>query len=191
MSLARGRAEPEWFCLVSGAGMAEAFEMEVKELRRQVALLQAELVSLRHPRARDDRLMVAARELDAVVETTATATDNILAAAEEIGSTIDALQRKSRDPAVEEAADRLGDLVGRLYTECSFQDLTGQRIRRVVSTLDFLEQRVAKMVAVFGEDYEKLPAPEATTATGEAALLNGPQLDSPGVSQADIDRLFT
>src|SRR4051812_44549983 len=112
--------------------MSEAVEMELKELRRQVALLQTELVSMRHPRAPDDRLLLAARELDAVVETTATATDNILAAAEEIGSTIDTLQRRSVDPAVEEAADRLGDLVGRLYSECSFQDLTGQRIRRVV-----------------------------------------------------------
>lgn len=170
---------------MSGAG-----EMELKELRRQVGLLQAELVTMRHPRVRNDRLMLAARELDAVVETTASATDNILAAAEEIGSTIDALQRKSADPAVEAAADRLGDLVSRLYTECSFQDLTGQRIRRVVGTLDFIEQRLAKMVEVFGEDYEKLPPPEAADATGDAALLNGPQLDSPGVSQAEIDRIF-
>ena len=164
--------------------------MELKELRRQVALLQVELVAMRHPKAPDDRLMLATRELDAIVETTAAATDNILAAAEEIGTTIDTLQRKSEDPAVEEAADKLGDLVSRLYTECSFQDLTGQRIRRVVGTLDFIEQRLAKMVAVFGEDYEKLPLPESANATGDAALLNGPQLDSPGVSQADIDRLF-
>jgi chemotaxis protein CheZ len=170
---------------MSGAG-----EMELKELRRQVCLLQAELVTMRHPRAPTDRLMLAARELDAIVETTASATDNILDTAEEIGITIDALQRKSVDPAIEEAADKLGDLISRLYSECSFQDLTGQRIRRVIGTIDFIEQRLAKMVAVFGAEYEKLPLPEVADASGDAALLNGPQLDSPGVSQAEIDRLF-
>ena len=169
--------------------MTESGDMELKELRRQVALLQAELVTLRHPRAGTDRLMLAARELDAIVETTASATDNILSAAEEIGSTIDALQRQSVDPAVERAADRLGDLLGRLYSECSFQDLTGQRIRKVVGAINFIEGHLAKMVEVFGEDYENLPVPDGDVATGDAALLNGPQIDSP-VSQSEIDRLF-
>src|SRR5579863_5200842 len=146
--------------------MREAGEMELTELRRQIALLQAELVTMRHPRAPSDRLLLAARELDAIVETTANATDNILAAAEEIGSTIDALQRHSADPAVDEAADRLGDLLGRLYSECSFQDLTGQRIRRVVGMLGFIESRLARMVEVFGEAYEKLPVPDADGASG-------------------------
>ena len=170
--------------------MQEAGDTELSDLRRQVASLQAELVTMRHPRARSDRLMLAARELDAVVETTAYATDNILATAEEIGSTIDALQRHAADPAVDQAADKLGDLLGRLYAECSFQDLTGQRIRRVVGTLAFIESRLAKMVEVFGEAYEKLPVPDVDGTRGDAALLNGPQLDSAGVSQSEIDRLF-
>ena len=165
-------------------------EMELQELRRQVELLQAELASVRHPRARGDRLEAATRELGAIVETTANATDKILAAAEEIASTVDALQRGSHDPAVGAAADRLGDLIGRLYTECSFQDLTGQRVRRVVGMLDFINARLATMVALFGPAYAQLPVPETAGASGDAALLNGPQLDSPGVSQAEIDRLF-
>jgi chemotaxis protein CheZ len=170
--------------------MAEAVEDELSGLRRQIALLQAELVAVRHPRATTDRLQLASRELDAVVETTANATENILSTAEEIGSTIDLLQRKSEDPAVDEAADKLADLVTRLYTECSFQDLTGQRVRRVVNTLNFLDSKLEAMIAVMGgEQLAQLPLPEAANS-GEAALLNGPQLDSSGVSQADIDRLF-
>jgi chemotaxis protein CheZ len=167
-------------------------EMELKELRQQIVLLQAELAAVRHPKADNDRLLLATRELGAIVETTATATDNILATAEEIGSTIDALQRQSEDPAVDAAADRVGDLVTRLYTECSFQDLTGQRIQKVVNTLNFLDSRLAAMIGVFGESFEQVPVPENTTQSADAALMNGPQLDKAGgVSQTDIDRLFS
>src|SRR4051812_25372832 len=167
--------------------MADALETELKALRQQIALLQTELVAVRHPRADTDRLQLASRELDAIVETTANATDNILSTAEEIGVTIDGLQRKSEDPAVDEAADKLADLITRLYTECSFQDLTGQRIRRVVNTLNFLDSKLAAMIDVFGDQLADLPMPPASDASGEAALLNGPQLDSVGVSQNEID----
>lgn len=166
--------------------------MELKELRQQIVLLQAELASVRHPRLGSDRLLLATRELDAIVETTASATDNILTTAEEIGNTIDALQRQSEDPAVDEAADRVGDLVTRLYTECSFQDLTGQRIQRVVNTLSFLDSKLAAMIGVFGEAFDNVPVPETEVTSPEKALLNGPQqIDKPGVSQSDIDRMFS
>jgi chemotaxis regulatin CheY-phosphate phosphatase CheZ len=170
--------------------MSEAMEMELKELRRQVALLQAELVTMRHPKARDDRLMLATRELDAIVETTATATDNILAAAEEIGSTIDTLQRKSEDPAVEEAADRLGDLISRLYTECSFQDLTGQRITKVVNTLRYLEQRVNAMIEIWGIESGKA-VDEQADKRPDAHLLNGPARPGQEKSQTEIDAILS
>ena len=170
--------------------MAGASERELRELRQQIASLQSELAAMRHPRAGHDRVLLAARELNAVVATTAEATDNILSTAEEIGSTIDALQRNSEDPAVEEAADKVGDLVTRLYTECAFQDLTGQRVQRVVNTLNFLDGRLAAMIDVFGDAFEQLPVPEVAVSSGESALLNGPQLDNPGVTQGEIDRMF-
>ena len=82
-----------------------------------------------------------------------------------------------------------------LYEACNFQDLTGQRITKIVGVLKFVEERLDRMIGVWGgldafkelageQRHERLP--------GERALLNGPRLadDVGHVTQDDIDALF-
>ena len=72
---------------------------------------------------------------------------------------------------------------------CSFQDITGQRVSKVVATLTHMEERVAKFSEVMGvmdaesdqTDKEKWQAEN---------LLNGPQLNGPATGQDAIDALF-
>ncbi|HAQ00066.1 MAG TPA: hypothetical protein DCQ35_08595, partial [Rhodospirillum rubrum] len=74
---------------------------------------------------------------------------------------------------------------------CNFQDLTGQRITKVVNTMKFVEERVDKMMAIWGrESFRDLEEDPPMIAAGDNRLLNGPQDVGKGISQDEIDRLF-
>ena len=81
----------------------------------------------------------------------------------------------------------------RIFEACNFQDLAGQRIAKVMATLKFVEERIARMMEIWGgiEAFKDL---SAAAAEGDPAtvLLNGPKLDGdPGhASQDDIDAMF-
>ncbi len=90
------------------------------------------------------------------------------------------------------------DVVTRIYEACSFQDLTGQRITKVVTTLKTIEKKVAHIIDVFQPDpngergeavavARKEPPPPEDAA---ASLLNGPQLPANAMDQSDIDALL-
>ena len=88
-----------------------------------------------------------------------------------------------------EPATRLQDATTRIYEACSFQDITGQRITKVVGTLKTIEAKVVQIVATFGNgDRETLD--EFAGAATDAALLNGPQHPAVAMDQSDIDKLL-
>ncbi|HME24961.1 MAG TPA: protein phosphatase CheZ [Acetobacteraceae bacterium] len=123
----------------------------------------------------------ATDELDAIVEHTASATDAILTSCETIDDVAVSLTG--------EPATKLQDATTRIYEACSFQDITGQRINKVVATLKTIEAKVAQIVAAFGGDDH--PAPIETVADPpEATLLNGPQHPTVAMDQSDIDKLL-
>jgi chemotaxis protein CheZ len=112
-------------------------------------------------------------ELQAVVEATETAANRILEAAEVIA---DWVQDGARDPA------RLDDVairVNAIFEACSFQDLTGQRIRRAIAHL----QRVESLL-----DGIMHRAPPAVPALPPAEA--GPGGSGIDLAQSDIDRLL-
>lgn len=84
------------------------------------------------------------------------------------------------------ASSALMDAVTKIYEASSFQDITGQRITKVVRTLQSLENKLASLTEAFG------PIQDAVSAApqGDEALLNGPQLKKSASSQSDIDALF-
>ena len=146
-------------------GLGEA----IARMRHEVATLSAGDVSAAHiPRATD--------ELDAIATHTATATDTILECCE----AIDALSA-----ALPPAASRsVQGLTTRIYEACSFQDITGQRIARVLATLQLIEARARDLRGTFAR-----PRASRHLAPG-TGLLNGPQLPAGAMAQADIDRLL-
>lgn len=163
---------------------------ELSELRAHVHKIQTEVAAVRHPRATDDRLNAAAMELDAIVAATEGATNGILATAEAIGMLADELA-KTADPEVADKANRIGDMVAELFTQCSFQDITGQRVAKVVATLQFVEERVEAIIGEIGEKaFDSVPIPDDLPDDADKRLLNGPQNQNKGVSQADIDNMF-
>lgn len=131
--------------------------------------------------------------LDAIVENTEVASNTILESMEAIDVMVDEL--KSRDDAeVTSVCDRISTCVNQVFEACSFQDLTGQRITRVVNSLKFVEERISAMIRMWGKEelakvVEEVKQDE-TPAEPDKALLHGPQRANVAISQEDIDKLF-
>jgi chemotaxis protein CheZ len=115
----------------------------------------------------------------------------VLCAAEQIEKVAILLRGHVTDPELGPQIDTILDAVVRIFEACNFQDITGQRIDKVVRTLDFIEERVANMIQTWGsEAFINLPPPVEVAENAEKQLLNGPQLEGKAISQADIDALF-
>lgn len=183
------------------AAEAEALEQQAAEvnlLRTELRALavcieqtKVEIASLRPPGGDDDRLMVVANELDAIVNATETATQRILDAAEHIDNLADGIQAQEKDSYIRHMADDVREHIVAIFEACNFQDITGQRITKVVNTLKFVEDRVNAMIDIWGPDsFSALDRPADVDEDDEKKLLNGPQLENQGISQDDIDKLF-
>lgn len=152
---------------------------EVEELGRTIAAAKADIAALRVDDITGNHIPSATDELDAIVAHTAAATDQILETCE----TLDEVGGKLRG----KAKTQLQDATTRIYEACSFQDITGQRITKVVAALKTIEQKVAHLIYTFGDDHA---APPPADLSPDAALLNGPQLPANAMDQSDIDRLM-
>ncbi|WP_333822201.1 protein phosphatase CheZ [Pinisolibacter sp.] len=131
-------------------------------------------------------------ELDAVVDGTEHATESILAAAEVIDERAGNLAAKLKGDD-QGLANDIQDQIVQIFEACNFQDLTGQRITKVVGALRFVEERIIKMMEIWGgvESFKEIEV-ELEHRLGDQALLNGPSLGSDNgiASQDDIDALF-
>jgi chemotaxis protein CheZ len=156
---------------------------QVEELGRTISSAKAEIAALRVDDITLDHIPFATDELDAIVEHTATATNAILSSCETLDAVAGTL---SGEPAA-----KLQDATTQIYEACSFQDITGQRITKVVGTLKTIEAKVAQIVTTFGGGGETRPIDHRAAAElTEAALLNGPQHPTVAMDQSDIDKLL-
>ncbi len=132
-------------------------------------------------------------ELGAVVSGTEAATHSILAAAEEIDE-ITGVLASHLTGSDAELAQRVSEKVITIFEACNFQDITGQRISKVVGSMRFIEERVTQMVHIWGglESFNDVEAFKMPEREGDEALLNGPALDGDPsrTSQDAIDALF-
>jgi chemotaxis protein CheZ len=136
----------------------------------------------------------ASRELDAVVDSTERATQQILEAAEGIDEAANTLSASLKQEQENALASDIRDHVVRIFEACNFQDLSGQRIAKVLATLTFVEDRVARMLEIWGgrdalKDYAAVALTERNSQT---ELVSGPKLngDCGHVSQEEIDAMF-
>ncbi|HEX3573920.1 MAG TPA: protein phosphatase CheZ [Rhodopila sp.] len=154
---------------------------EVEELGRTISIAKSEIAALRVDDITDHDIPFATDELDAIVDHTAHATHAILESCEmldEVSAVV------TGDPAA-----KLQDAVTKIYEACSFQDITGQRITKVVTTLKAIEAKVAHIITTFGPSTEVVQR-AATHVASESDLLNGPQLPAHAMDQSDIDKLL-
>ncbi|HTH98254.1 MAG TPA: protein phosphatase CheZ [Stellaceae bacterium] len=133
------------------------------------------------------RINLATEELDAIVRATERATSDILNGAERVLDVAGQLRKQG----ITEAAEVLDNEATNILVACGFQDITGQRISKVVATLRYLEERVDAMIRIWGieklDDLEMPPMP--SDERPDSHLLNGPALKD-GLDQSVVDALF-
>lgn len=152
---------------------------ELTTLANYIENMRSELAQLRSAEISKEHIPSASDELDAVVEETAKATGTIMDVCDKISTVAGSLP--------EPANGELTAGVTTIYEACTFQDITGQRINKVVKTLKHIEMKVAEIMGVFSE---RGVAPTVITQKDKDSLLNGPQLKGAASSQEDIDKLL-
>ncbi|WP_244644092.1 protein phosphatase CheZ [Azorhizobium oxalatiphilum] len=165
---------------------------EIESIQDAIKNTKKEIATLHSEGTRGESLFRATNELEAVVQDTEEATEAILSAAETIDASIAVLvDRLSGEDLT--VAEEIQAQTIKTFEACNFQDITGQRIAKVVKLLLFIEERVHRMTEIWGgPDMVAQSAGVPTAREGDEALLNGPALaDDVGVvSQDDIDSLF-
>jgi chemotaxis protein CheZ len=133
-------------------------------------------------------------ELDAIVGGTESATEQILSNAEEIDQMASTLAARLKNDQNQQLIADVQERVIKIFEACNFQDLTGQRITKVVSTLKFIETHILRMMEIWGglDAFRDIEAEKMVKPDGDAGLLNGPKIegDAGHASQDDIDALF-
>jgi chemotaxis protein CheZ len=160
---------------------------ELEDLAQYILSAKKEIASLLPDDITSTHLPTATDELDAIVGATEEATNSILQAVE----MIDGLTAEM-EPQV---AEKITEAVTQVFESCNFQDITGQRITKVVKALKHIETKVDALVAAFGDEIQKYrdvnpQKPVAEEAITDAALLNGPQMPDDASNQAEIDALL-
>jgi chemotaxis protein CheZ len=172
-------------------GDLNKLKYETDSIHRAISRTMRELASLHFGAFGESGR--ASRELDAVADSTEHATQQILEAAEGIDEAANTLSASVKNQQEQALASDIRDQVVRIFEACNFQDISGQRIAKVLATLSFVEDRVSRMLEIWGgHDAVKDYAAAETEHSAEPRLLNGPKLsgDSGHVSQQDIDAMF-
>jgi len=152
--------------------------------------IRKELAAL-NPPGSTDHFGGMSEQLDAIVNATETATNTIMESMESIDGLMGEARAAAGDnPALAETFDKVTDKVNMVFEACSFQDITGQRISKVVNSLKFVEERVNTIILTWGKDELTQVVVEIKEKDADKSLLNGPQLPGQGVTQADVDRML-
>lgn len=156
--------------------------VDLVEMMNAITRTKAEIAAISPAPDNPSHFGHASSELDAIVETTEKATGEILAAAERVQEIAWTLREQGVDAAV---CDLIDSHASEVYTACSFQDLTGQRIRKVIEVLRFIEERIETMIRIWRlDDLEFVPAVDPERV---APVVRGPQGTCERLQQKGVD----
>jgi chemotaxis protein CheZ len=158
---------------------------EMRAMSRLLAESRAEIVAMSPPPGGGVQLQQAGDTLDAVVGETECATLEIMTQAERAQA---AAARLHAGTSPEIGADlaEVNEAATAIVLACIFQDVTGQRIRKVMTTMRDIEARIAALVTLMGIEASEFEAPAAAPT-----LLNGPSSAAEGgLGQCAVDDLF-
>ncbi len=154
---------------------------ELHELLLVIEETRSELGQARPGDIMGKHIPGATDELDAIIGATSEATGTIMDSCEVI--------QENATAAGGENGDAINAEVMKIYEACSFQDITGQRVSKVVKTFSDIEEKINKLVSVLGIK-ESDVGDDDDGRVGDEKLLNGPQMASEAISQDDIDKLL-
>lgn len=172
----------------------EKLKVELDLIHDAITRTKQEIAVLHGTSFSGEEMSKVTGELGAVVGGTEEATQQILEAAEAIDQAAAALGKIASPEQQAALSEDIQERVVSIFEACNFQDLTGQRISKVMNTMKFIEHHINVMMDIWGGvDAIKVHAPAIIdTRVGDDRLLNGPKMDGDDghASQNDIDALF-
>ncbi len=173
---------------------ARKLRAELKDIYDAIEQTKVEILTIHQSGVNGMEISRVTDELGAIVGGTEKATETILEAAEGIDQSAADLVATLTDESTHGMASDIQDGVVKIFESCNFQDLTGQRISKVISAFRFIEERVIQMMEIWGgvDSFKEVETEDREDRKGDRALLNGPALeeDDNVASQDDIDALF-
>ncbi len=165
---------------------------ELKSLAQTIQKTRHDIAALSVSEIQEEHIQTATDELDAVVGATEEATGAIMDACEVI-------ENKASSMGENAQAQDIVNEVTKIYEACSFQDITGQRISKVVSAVKTIEEKITTFLKEAGlsskEIYDEHKSRSGETASKDdrpdSHLLNGPQDTNDAISQDEIDKLLS
>ena len=152
--------------------------------------VREEIAAIHYPAEEEHRFEKMSDQLDAIVETTKSATDQIMQTVEQNEELLSALRESLTDEEAIAKVAKISASNSGLFEACSFQDLTGQRISKVVKSLTYVEDRVESLIEAWGKAELEIIVVKSDVKSEDEKLLNGPQRTDEAISQSEIDSLF-
>jgi chemotaxis protein CheZ len=165
--------------------MDSAVLREMRDIADYITAMKREIGSLQVNDIKNAKIPAAGQELDAIVKATEAATNTIMSCAETVMAA-DADDLGSYKALVD-------DRMMVVFEACSFQDITGQRIAKVVETLQHIDMRVTRFAAAVRARDLAGPATDEEQQRAERKLrllLHGPQPEGKGIKQGEVDALL-
>jgi chemotaxis protein CheZ len=167
-----------------------SLNLELQALMQYIQRVRQEIASINRGADGDDYFESMGEQLDAIVQATEAATNLIMEMVEKNQEAVNTLKETVTEPEQVALLDQIIDNGNAVFEACSFQDITGQRVSKIVKSVTYVEQRVNTLVEVWGRDALDSVEVVAEEKTADEAMLSGPQLKGQGISQDEIDKLF-
>lgn len=181
----------------SGIG---AMYQEISEFKKGLNVNEQPIETQQTIDASEKLVSDASDQLEEIVKTTEGATNQIMDAVENCQGRSDRIAELARQITDSGVRDEVLDLLAtinqdymNIITSCAFQDLTGQRVKKVVELIKHLEKQVIVLLVKAGAKIRgKRAGKEDYEIEGETnaalAKLKGPQRD--GIDQAGVDDML-
>ena len=172
-------------------GANSTLKTELAGLFHYIQRVRVEIAGIHRPADEDNNFDKMSDQLDAIVEATEQATDTIMSTVETNEPLLAEVRAGIEDAGLQTKIDQISANNMGLFEACSFQDITGQRITKVVRSLTYVETRVDKLIEAWGRsELENVTVALDRNKTDDEKLIHGPQRPNEAISQDDIDALF-
>jgi len=166
-------------------GLDSSIYRELRDIAKYLASAKEDIRSLQAHDIKNKRIPEVGKELDEIVKSTEDATNVIMEQAERI------MAADTQD--TQAYRGEVNDAVTQIFEACAFQDLTGQRIGKIVEALNFIDSRIGRLANALGKTEGKaiLTEEEASREKRRQELLtNGPQSEEHAISQGEVDEVM-
>ena len=168
---------------------------EISSLVQYVRRFRQEIAQMYQRQNDQTHFEGMADQLAAITQATEKATDTILHSVEKVDDIADKIREVKDISELPDLCDQLNDSTMTAMESCTFQDITGQRVTKIISSMRFVEERVEALADIWGKDDIEETAvgmgDQSEQMEEDEKLLQGPALDeNSAISQDDIDKLF-